>query len=67
MGVKVTLLRANGASFNHTSYGPEMRMFKDADEWDFDYDGNISTLQVMRGVNVLYEIPTSNIESVEFV
>ena len=60
MGVKVTLLRTSEMG------KPTIRTFEAADEWDFDYDGNLSTLMVMNGVDVLYELPTSNVESVEF-
>ena len=60
MGVKVTLLRSNGV------YGPATRTFENANEWDFDYNGNLSTLMVMDGVDVLYEVLASYVESVEF-
>ena len=60
MGVKVTLLRITALGV------PVTRTFKAADEWDFDSGNNLNTLVVMKGPDVLYEVPTSNVESVEF-
>ena len=61
MGIKITLLRTTPPGI------PVERTFETADEWDFDSGDNLNTLVIMKGADVLYEIPTDHVESVEFV
>ena len=61
MGIKVTLLRTAEMGSTVT------RTFEDANEWDFSCDGNLNTLTIQKGADVLCKIPTAHIESVEFV